>query len=343
MAGAIRHGRGGDVVRQVLWITWEVQRRNRTLSRRFGAELHEILAKGSRPARYFSCASRTIGLIRTRRPAVLIVQSPSVLLALIAVTFGPIWCGRVVIDAHNAGVFPLEGRRRLLNWVCRWILARSDVVLVSNEELQGRLGLPNVQVLPDPLPDLVDPVAIAARPCPDHSVRGERDDVFRATYVTSWAGDEPYMAVIKSAANLPPGFQIRITGRAPADVRTGMALPPAVQLLGYLDDAAYASELMSSDLIIVLTTRQSCLTCGAYEAVSLRKPLLLSRTKALKEYFGDAATYVDNSPDEIGRGILESSRRIADMRRNAERARDRVESSWERKYCIIKEIVLHQH
>lgn len=335
-------GRGSGVVQQAIWITWEVQRRNRTLSRRFGAELHEILARGSRAARYLSCAGRTIDVIRSRRPDVLIVQSPSVVLAFIAVTLGRFWCGRVVIDAHNAGIFPLEGRSGVLNSLCRFILARSDVVLVSNEELRSRLGLPNVQVLPDPLPDLIDSAATVRESVSERVVDGEHDDNFRATYVTSWAGDEPYRAVIESAAQLPPGIQIRVTGRAPVDVRTSGALPGSIHLLGFLDDAAYVKELLSTDLIIVLTTRESCLTCGAYEAVSLGKPLMLSRTKTLEEYFGDAAIYVENSPEEICRGILESSRRVADMRRNAERARDRLGSSWEEKICIIKDIVLHE-
>jgi len=323
----------------VLWITWEVQRRNRTLSRRFGAELHEILAKGSRFGRYISCAARTVDVIRRRRPDVLIVQSPSVFLGLIAVTVGRLWCARIVIDAHNAGVFPLEGRSAFLNWVCRSILKSSDIAFVSNDELQSKLGLENVQVLPDPLPGLLETGAADSGAAPAGSEDSSRAGEFRATYITSWAADEPYEAVMESAGLLPDGFQIRITGRVPTEVLRRGPLPSALHLLGYLDEATYVAELRSADLILVLTTRESCLTCGAYEAVSLRKPLLLSRTKALEDYFGTAASYIENCAVEISRAILESRPRIGEMQRNAVQASERLESAWEQKFFKIKAIV----
>ena len=183
-----------------LWITWERQRRNRELARHLNAKLIEVVIRGSRLRRYWRSTILTIQEVRARRPDVLVVQSPSVLLALLATTVARRWCKTVVVDAHNAGIFPLEGRYAALNAVCKAILAFADAVIVSNAELQSRLSLPRVFVLADPL--FADPLTQHRGYCAGAGGGGEQHNSRKVVYVTSWALDEPVASVLGAAALL---------------------------------------------------------------------------------------------------------------------------------------------
>ena len=48
---------------------------------------------------------------------------------------------------------------------------------------------------------------------------------------------------------------------------------------------------------------EDCLVCGAYEALAAGKPLVLSRTRALRDYFGTAALLTDNTIDGIAASV----------------------------------------
>jgi glycosyltransferase involved in cell wall biosynthesis len=327
---------GSSANQRALWITWERQRRSRALSAKFGADLAEIIVSKSRAVRYLSSATQTVKLLRARRPDILFVQSPSIVLALIAATLGRLWSGRIVVDAHNAGIYPLEGRSRVLNALCRQALRMADFVLVSNAELRVQLGLSNVLVLPD---SLMDGSEVSADAAPAASEGPPAIRPFRVTYVASWAEDEPFRQVIEAADRLPSGVQIRITGRAPPAIAQSLSLPSNLSLLGFLEDSAYLDELRSTDVVLVLTRREACLTCGAYEAVSLGKPLILSSTRALRSYFGEAAVYTENRPENIADAVLAAKEGCAAMQDNSIAARHRLSSEWQEKFNEIKGIL----
>ena len=54
-----------------IWLTWEVERRNRSLAQALGATLHEMLYKGNAVARYCALVWRTWRLIRRVKPRVI--------------------------------------------------------------------------------------------------------------------------------------------------------------------------------------------------------------------------------------------------------------------------------
>jgi glycosyltransferase involved in cell wall biosynthesis len=61
---------------------------------------------------------------------------------------------------------------------------------------------------------------------------------------------------------------------------------PNVTFTGFLADPDYVALLGRADVVIVLTSDDDLLNCGAYEALALDKPLILSDTKAIREYSG---------------------------------------------------------
>lgn len=296
-----------------LFVSWEVHQRSRSLSCALDFELVEILSSKIGLLRYLEASLRTLCLLKRRRPDVLIVQNPSLVLALLAVTVGRASAGAVVVDAHNAGLYPLEGRSRILTKLAAYVARKAVRVIVTNDELAGyvrALGGATV-VLPDPLPRWQAPVI-------DCKARTAEVTV---VVVCSWASDEPIEAIRKACvqlADIVAEASIAITGRSRQDLICG-SWPANVHLTGYLSEEEYRVLLQGSDVVVVLTTRQNCLTCGAYEALALEKPMVLSGTAVIRAYFSRGAVYSTSEPEDISRAILHA---IADRERLANEAKE---------------------
>lgn len=82
-------------------------------------------------------------------------------------------------------------------------------------------------------------------------------------------------------------------------------LPKNVVLTGFLPEKDYVSMLHSVDATIDLTNRENCLVCGAYESIAAGKPMVLTKTRALMEYFNQGAVYVEHTTESITNGIKE--------------------------------------
>lgn len=296
-----------------LFVSWESHQRSRSLSHALDFELVEILNARIGLLSYLAASFRTLRLIRRRRPNVLVVQNPSLVLSLLAVTVGRAYAGVVVVDAHNAGLFPLEGRSRFLTKLAAYVARKATRVIVTNDELAGyvkALGGAAV-VIPDPLPQWSMPVA-------SHGVQAAKVAV---TVVCSWASDEPIEAIRQACVQLADtvaDVSIAVSGRARRDLVRG-SWPANVRLTGYLSEDEYRALLQSSDVVVVLTTRENCLTCGAYEALALEKPMVLSGTAVIRTYFSSGAIYSTARPEDISRAILQA---IADRERLTTEARD---------------------
>lgn len=303
-----------------LWISWEKHTRSRSVCREMQIELFEILSRAPRPFRYIRLIYRTFLILSKSGKSTVIVQNPSLVLAL----FANIYCllaGRVcIVDCHNAGLFPLEGRSKFLSWLANVSIRLSSFTIVTNRSLGAHVeGVGGKAViLPDPLPVL--------------GVAGERglSDKPLVVFICTWASDEPYEEVLKAAALVGDNVQVAITGNH-AKVTMAKSLskiPKNVRLTGYLSDEEFHDLLVSSWLIMDLTTREDCLVCGAYEATSLEKPLILSDTLALREYFGAGAIYTPNDSQGIAKAITEGLRDIAALRMRMKTMRQSLAASW---------------
>lgn len=294
------------------WITWEAHRRSRGLSSAFGASLHELDERGGRLRRYASCTWRTLSILWRARGSIVFVQSPSVALALLTTTVGRLMARIVVVDAHNGGIDPFEGRNRLFTWAAHCALRMSDLVIVTNSGLARRverLGA-RAAVLTDPMPDLPQ-----ATPEADLAVT-------RILAICTWASDEPFRELIAAAALLPAGYELAITGRDRLTDTERAALPPNVRLTGFVSESEYVRLLRGARAIVDLTTREDCLLCGAYEAISAHKALVVSDTQALRALLADAAVYCANDARSVAAGIVTAVRR-ADELQDLARTRDR--------------------
>lgn len=289
------------ILGKAVWVSWERQRRNRTLSAALGASLYELNTRLPRVLRYILLPWATLLLFIRHKPDYIFAQNPSLALALFAALYGRATATPTIIDAHNAGLFPLEGRSERLNRLARFIIRKATVTIVSNDGLTETVrnagGTPFV--LPDPLPSFS--VAISRREEPTADRKG------RILFICTWAKDEPYLEVLEASRQLDLSISLVVTGNF-RNVRCEAlsALPCNVTLLGYVTDTQFQQELADSDIIMDLTTRDNCLVCGAYEAVALGKPLITSDTAALRSYFYKGAVYTKPDPAAIAEAILEA-------------------------------------
>lgn len=274
-----------------IWLTWEIQRRNRSLSAKLNATLYEITANGPRWKRYPSLILRTLRILFKTKPSFVFSQNPSLLLAALVVAYGKINNSTIIVDAHNAGIFPLEGKNTLLNKIAKIVNSHSDKVIVSNTSLKRFINKNNDDVLaiPDPIPTISK-----------HSEYPFTQSKFNLVFICSWAEDEPYKEVLMIAEKLSDIVNIHITGNSHNKEKSVPgSLPKNVTLTGFLSNHRYEDLLVACDAVMVLTTRDNCLVCGAYEGVAVEKPMLLSNKKALVEYFNKGCIYTDNSDLDI--------------------------------------------
>lgn len=281
---------------KVIWITWERQPRNRSMSAGLRIPLYEILSLRGRALRFASCILRTLVVLAKHRPEAVICQNPSIVLTVLLLWLRPVFRMKVIIDAHFGGVDASSGSNASQGLLDR-CNQQADLVIVTNaahashvEGLGGRAF-----VCPDPLPDL-------------SRFRAEANPVIpgKAFLVCSYDSDEPFLEVFKAAEGLArDGYRIFVSGNYR---RAG--LDPGdyaqVHLLGFVSEEDFYRHMFSSEVVLDLTDNDNCLVCGAYEALEATKPLVLSKTSALQAHFNRGVVFTRNSAADIERAVREA-------------------------------------
>ncbi len=284
----------------IVWIAWEVQRRTTELASCLGVPLERYLYRGPGALRYPVLAGHTWECLVRRRPDILIVQNPSLILTVVA-CFARMFLGvRLVVDRHTNFMLnqPPSWRKRFFTTISEFTLRRADLTIVTNSalvevvEAAGGHGF----MLPDRIPDLQTTKEFAA---------GANAVVL---FICTYAKDEPWQEVLKVAHDLGADVQVFVTGNSKRAswtpeleaLRDGT---PNLTLTGFLDEADYMALLHRADVIMDLTTFDHCLVCGAYEGVAAGKALVLSDKEANRELFGDVPVYVDADAQSIQSGL----------------------------------------
>jgi len=319
------------MIRKRLWITWEDQRRNRELSKALGAKLFEFkdidLIKN--PFRkYLFGIVRTIKVILREKPGVVFGQNPSIVLSFFLICVKRFLGIKVVIDAHNAGIFPAEGKFVVLMTVSRFIQRNADLVIITNKGMKQHVESNGGKafILQDKIPDI--PLAGELR-----ELKGKVNLLF----ICSYAADEPYQAVIEAAASLPEDIFIYITGNYKKADHLPVDLPANIRLTGFLPTEEFENFLHSVDATIDLTAREDCLVCGAYESVAVGKPMILSDTKALRDYFYVGAVYTLHTVAAIQQAVMELVARREELTTQAKRLKKERIVFWKRQRQLFEQ------
>lgn len=278
-----------------IWITWEQHRRTRELALSLdNMKLFELEFEAPFFIRYPYLLFKTVLILFKERPNLVVVQNPSVVLSLFMVTFGKLFTNNVLVDAHNEGIMPFYSKYNWLLPAYKLIQKHADLTIVTNENLADyvRLSGGHPFVLEDKIPRFNDVGQV--------DLKGDCNIVFICTFEK----DEPYEDVIKAASLIDTSIYIYITGnyeKLPPNILENAS--PNLIFTGYLPQQDYENLLYSCDAVIDLTLMGNCLVCGAYEAVSLEKPIIVSNTNALRNYFCSGAVYTENRSNEIAAAI----------------------------------------
>lgn len=286
---------------KILYIVWYTHaRRAETLAGELNAKLvfiyqAKLKSLWLKPLRYIIQAWRTWRLLEQERPAYVIAQTPP--------TFAPLavalWCRfrnkrrtRYLIDAHPGNFYHHD-------WVWALPLLRplaqgAVASLLCNEDAQNTLQSWNANYifLPDGLPDLSDASGTI----------GSEGDA-RVAVISTMADDEP-IDVLFEAARLTPQVTYYVTGnpaRAPKELIDSK--PENVVLTGFLRGSIYKGLLHNTDSIMVLSRLPTTLSCGAFEALSLAKPTIVSDLPEQRRWFSHGFILVENTPEGMARGV----------------------------------------
>jgi len=311
---------------KAIWVTWETQPRNRSMSRELDVPLYVFDFRGGRVKRQLRAIRETLRVLWARRPAVVFAPNPSLVLTYVLLACRYLFRYRFVCDAHYGGVVDVTGSRlvqRLLNFANR----HADLVIVTNaghaERVRQCGGTPFV--CPDPLPQIPP---TEERPA---LMDGAEKSVL---FICSYDADEPFQEVFEAARALADhGFRLFASGRyGRAGITAGAH--PHVELLGFVDRATYDAYLHNVDIVLDLTTWQDCLVCGAYEAMAAGKPCVLSRTPALSALFTHGTVFCSHEPSAIADAVLRAYEQRSALKsqisewttQHQRRTRDRVEA-----------------
>ncbi len=288
-----------------LWIAWNTHTRTTGLCAAWHLPLRIIRSERRGISGKIAQAARTIGLLHRHRPGVLFIQNPSLALTVLALLTRRWFAFYLVIDAHNEGVRPFDRPGAFVGWLTRRALKGADTTIVTNAALAADVSVAGGRplVLSDSLPV---PPALPADV-------GTTQEAPQIVVIATFRPDEPISALMAAATQMPE-VRFAFTGDCARFRASESALPPNVRLTGFLPNDAYWQLLAQAEVICDLSLKPDCLVCGAYEALALGKPMVLSDDRATREVFGSAAILTANEPHAIAsalRAALEQQRTLA--------------------------------
>jgi glycosyltransferase involved in cell wall biosynthesis len=203
---------------------------------------------------------------------------------------------RLIVDRHSNFKLNILNKKKI-KWrifykISRYTIQKSDITIVTNKYLRdlvdacGGSGF----ILQDKIPSIINVNRMI--------LQGEINIV----YINTYSEDEPYNEVIQAARYLPATWNIYVTGKLKKGIKVPI-IPKNVILTDYLSENDYYSLIANCDIVIVLTNQEYTLNCGAYEALALEKPIILSNTKTISSYFFEGPYFVNNSSKEIEKAI----------------------------------------
>lgn len=203
-----------------IWISWENHQRSRQLAKAFGGEFIYLGCQFPYLVRALFLSIRTLRILATRRPGILFVQNPSILLATQACLLRPFFGYTLVVDRHSnfkfETTFSRAAKYKIFQALSRFTVRRADLTIVTNDYLRGIVEEWDGRgvVLLDRIPDLR--AGMMVRP---------KNDGPSAVFVAGYGEDEPLAEVLRAAALVHPEFTLYVTG----DFRKHGVVPPRIR------------------------------------------------------------------------------------------------------------------
>jgi glycosyltransferase involved in cell wall biosynthesis len=226
----------------------------------------------------------------------------------------------LIVDCHNASIKPENDFLYIIRTITGLIHRLADLTIVTNDRLSEIIKKNNGRpiVLPDKLPNCIEKVTST-------KLKGS----FNIVCISTFGLDEPYIEVIKAANILPNDIYIFMTGDY-KKLRCELIENSSKNIIftGYIDDHEYWKLLSNVDAVMDLTHREDCLVCGAYEAISVNKPIILSDTLALRQYFYKGTVFTKNESFAIANSIKFAKTNIEILNNQIISLKEEIDISW---------------
>lgn len=314
-----------------IFLVWaKTARRSTTLAKLLDAKLIllTIDRKGLliRLFQYLILAIKTFFILLKENPDFVITQCPPIQILFPIYCYSKIRRSIFIVDAHTGAFIGKGLHYPVYVKILRFFLRRARLTIIPNQDLVNYLSPWKISyfILEDGLPNLeVKPVV---------------EKLEKAVVLVSGGGsDEPIGKVIK-AAKLVPEVKIFITGAAMPKKEE-----PLTQNLinltftGFLAEPEYLNLLRQAEIIMVLTTRPNTILCGAYEALSLEKPMVLSDTETLRHHFPKGVIPVENTAEGIAQGIKQAFSTLPQLQAEILQLKSEKNQQWLEKTQQLKE------
>lgn len=318
----------------IVWVVWEKQRRSIELAAKINAKLLLYNKyENKKILRYIFASFYTIKNLFEIRPKVVIAQNPSIVLAVVVILIRKILDIKVVIDRHSNFMFNKKQnlKYKIFHKISNYTIKNANLTIVTNDYLKSMLKniSDNVFILQDMIPSIVPTKLV--------ELEGEHNVV----YICSFDSDEPVTDVIAAFAEIK-NIHLYVTGNFSKYVGINQIvkdITPNIHLTGYIDDEQYINMLAASDAIIVLTKSNMTLNCGAYEAVALEKPMILSNTDTIKSYFSMGAVYCEPNKESIKNAVNKCMSNIDKLKIDTKKLKYVLQKNWDDKYNDLMSIL----
>jgi glycosyltransferase involved in cell wall biosynthesis len=319
-------------MRNRIWLTWETQRRNRTLAEAFGCKYARIdHCHRHALIRYPLSAFQTLRELIRGDYDIVFAQSPSIVLCAMLSALRRFWRFKLVLDVHNV-IFEQARNSSVLGAIIRFGFRGADHVIVSNANLvdEARRNGGSPLVLPDPVPD------IERREMPLRFADAGRPII---TFICSFADDEPIGLFLEAIGQVDRAFTLLITGRRSKAGNLLKHESEQVRFVDFLSEEDFEGLIQHSDLLVDLTTRDNCLVCGAYEAVAVGTPALLSDLDVNRELFSGGCLYATNELKDYVRRVEEFLDNREHYRSEMLAFRQAFEKNWSRMFRQVDDVL----
>jgi len=280
---------------KAVWLTWHFAARSRNMSKVLNIPILEYFNNKNAIIRHSFSTFWTIWKLIRIRPKVVFIQLSFMLLNIVALyklfTFGKTV---IIADCHTKA---LRRKAKGLFYYVFWPIKKATFKLV-NISIVSNIGMEkdikelhdNYLIIPDKIPEIEINKNII------------REKYF--VYVSSFAVDEPFDEIFEVANKLPDNIKLYWTGKIPANLSIPQNKPSNLIFTDYLSFEEYYNLIANASSILALTTEDDCLQSGAYEALGVQTPMVITDSDALKAYFGNSALYTEHSPEEITKNLL---------------------------------------
>ncbi|GAB6909884.1 hypothetical protein JCM12296A_57320 [Desulfosarcina cetonica] len=227
---------------------------------------------------------------------------------------------------------PMSLKKKIFYLLSDFTIRKADLTIVTNLSILEKYIVPSGGIgiiLPDKIPHL------NGKKC--RCIDKNKNNVL---FITSFGRDEPIEEFLKAIKDIDKNFFFYISGNykkySKYITREGLNY----KFTGFLKDEDFISLLSSIDAVMVLTKHENTLTCGAYEALSFGKPMILSETNTIKSYFNKGAVYTNNSPRSIRSCVNELFKDFENLSKQAIILRKEIDKEWNSKFISFRKCIV---